>query len=61
MIKDKVREAYFSYIYIKGINLMIENEKDMSVNEGLTDTERERQAEFQLELLAELGLISPVF
>lgn len=44
MIKDKVREAYFSYIYIKGINLMIENEKDMSVNEGLTDTERERQA-----------------
>ena len=44
-------------IYIKGINLMIENEKDVSVNEGLTDIEREQQAEFQLELLAELGLI----
>ena len=40
---------------------MIENEKDVSVNEGLTDIEREQQAEFQLELLAELGLISPVF
>ena len=40
---------------------MIENEKAVSVNEGLTDIEREQQAEFQLELLAELGLISPVF
>lgn len=40
---------------------MIENKKDTSVKEGLTDIEREQQAEFQLELLAELGLISPVF
>ena len=40
---------------------MIENEKAVSVNEGLTDIEREQQAEFQLELLAELGLISTVF
>ena len=40
---------------------MIENEKIGSVREGLTDEEREQQAELQLELLAELGLISPVF
>lgn len=40
---------------------MIENEKDKSVNEGLTDEQREQQVEFQFEILAELGLISPVF
>jgi len=40
---------------------MIENEKDITVNEGLTDDERNDQAEFQLELMAELGLISPAF
>ena len=40
---------------------MIENEKIVSVREGLTDEEREQQAELQRELLAELGLISPVF
>ena len=40
---------------------MIENEKDKSVNEGLTDEQIEQQVEFQFEILAELGIISPVF
>lgn len=43
---------------------MIENEKDLFVkfvNEGLTDTQREEQVEMQFELLAELGLIPPMF
>jgi len=40
---------------------MTENDKDITVNEGLTDDERLEQVEFQFELMAELGLISPVF